>query len=467
MLKKHAILTNNRYICGTTLKTNTMPNGQNKTLRSRLSPLFQDTFLSCLGSFFAFLLVRWVATPIYAFSLHLLYYIGGALIFTLLGLLLSGTIRQARMGTYRFSTNRLFLTLLIKELGITLLMLTELGGFRQPAHIVLAVISDTLFSAMLIFIIRTTLIRVREEAMEMKELSFRPNTLVFGADENAALFAESAKQSGRYNILGLLSRRPEMDKKVVRGFLVYYIADDAAMEALQWRLGGIDCILFPKGDGSDSGADGGGGGGGSIPTGSKISAFERFAKRSFDIVLSGILLIVFMPLILFCALAVFIEDGSPVIYSQERIGLGGRPFHILKFRSMRRDAEAMGVPRLYAGDDDPRLTRVGKFLRQHHLDELPQLWNVFRGDMSFIGYRPERQFYIDRIMEKNPRYRYLYQIRPGVTSYATLYNGYTDTIEKMLTRLDLDLYYLRNHSVWFDFRVLGLTFLSIISGKKF
>lgn len=443
-----------------------MPNGQFKTLKARFDPLIQDTFLSCLGSFFAFLMVRWLANPIYGFSLHFLYYIGGALIFTLLGLLISGTIRQVRMGTYRFSTDRLFLTLFIKEIGITILMLTDLGGFTLPAHIVLAIISDTLFSAMLIFIIRTSLNRMREEALEMKELSFRPNTLVFGDDDNAALFAESAKQSGRYNILGLLSRNPEMDKKIIRGFLVYYIANDAALAALQWRLGGIDCILFPKGDGDDPGGIGGGGGG-SIPKNSKLSPFERFTKRGFDIVLSGILLIVFLPLILICALAVFIEDGTPVIYSQERIGLGGHPFRILKFRSMRRDAESLGIPRLYSGDDDPRLTRVGKFLRQHHLDELPQLWNVFRGDMSFIGYRPERQFYIDRIMEKNPRYRYLYQIRPGVTSYATLYNGYTDTLEKMLTRLDLDLYYLRNHSVWFDFRVLGLTFLSIVSGKKF
>ena len=443
-----------------------MPNGQFKTLKARFDPLIQDTFLSCLGSFFAFLMVRWLANPIYGFSLHFLYYIGGALIFTLLGLLISGTIRQVRMGTYRFSTDRLFLTLFIKEIGITILMLTDLGGFTLPAHIVLAIISDTLFSAMLIFIIRTSLNRMREEALEMKELSFRPNTLVFGDDDNAALFAESAKQSGRYNILGLLSRNPEMDKKIIRGFLVYYIANDAALAALQWRLGGIDCILFPKGDGDDPGGSGGGGGG-SIPKSSKMSPFERFTKRGFDIVLSGILLIVFLPLILICALAVFIEDGTPVIYSQERIGLGGHPFRILKFRSMRRDAETLGIPRLYSGENDPRLTRVGKFLRQHHLDELPQLWNVFRGDMSFIGYRPERQFYIDRIMEKNPRYRYLYQIRPGVTSYATLYNGYTDTLEKMLTRLDLDLYYLRNHSVWFDFRVLGLTFLSIVSGKKF
>ena len=134
---------------------------------------------------------------------------------------------------------------------------------------------------------------------------------------------------------------------------------------------------------------------------------------------------------------------------------------------MRIDAEAAGKPALYSGDDDPRLTRVGKFLRQHHLDELPQLWNVFRGDMSFIGYRPERRYYIDQIMAVNPRYQYLFQFRPGVTSYATLYNGYTDTLDKMLTRLELDLYYLRNHSLWFDARVLALTFLRIVGGKKF
>ena len=231
----------------------------------------------------------------------------------------------------------------------------------------------------------------------------------------------------------------------------------------------MDGLLFPKGmtlsemqDGSentDLASE--------IPQADGMTRAGHIVKRTFDILLSGILLIIFSPLIGLCALAVKLEDGSPVIYKQERIGFGGKPFNILKFRSMRTDAEAGGKPALYSGDDDPRLTKVGKFLRQHHLDELPQLWNVFRGDMSFIGYRPERQFYINQIMERNPRYRYLYQIRPGVTSYATLYNGYTDTLEKMLTRLDLDLYYLRNHSVFFDIKVLGLTFLNIVAGKKF
>ena len=190
-------------------------------------------------------------------------------------------------------------------------------------------------------------------------------------------------------------------------------------------------------------------------------------KRGTDILLSFLLLLIFSPLIALCALFVKLEDGGPVIFAQERIGRGGKPFNIYKFRSMRVDAEVSGTPALYSGEDDPRLTRTGRFLRAHHLDELPQLWNVLKGDMSFIGYRPERKYYIDRIMACNARYRFLYQIRPGVTSYATLYNGYTDTLEKMLTRLDLDLYYLRNHSLWFDAKVLGLTFLSIVSGKKF
>ena len=103
----------------------------------------------------------------------------------------------------------------------------------------------------------------------------------------------------------------------------------------------------------------------------------------------------------------------------------------------------------------------------HHLDELPQLWNVLKGDMSFVGPRPERKFYIDQIMEHDPRYAELYQIRPGVTSYATLYNGYTDTMEKMLRRLDLDLYYLKHRSLWMDFGILFKTFVNIIFGKIF
>lgn len=199
-----------------------------------------------------------------------------------------------------------------------------------------------------------------------------------------------------------------------------------------------------------------------------MSAFARNVKRIGDCFLSGIAMIVFSPLFLLCYIAVRMEDGGPGFFKQERIGRFGRPFHIYKFRSMRLDAEKFGPQLSHSGgDDDPRLTKIGRFIRAHHLDELPQLWNVFRGDMSFIGPRPERKFYIDQILEHDIRYKYLYQIRPGVTSYATLYNGYTDTMEKMLRRLEYDLYYLGHRSWWFDFKILINTFCSIVFGKKF
>lgn len=190
-------------------------------------------------------------------------------------------------------------------------------------------------------------------------------------------------------------------------------------------------------------------------------------RRFVDSILAVLCLIIFSPLLLVCAIAIRMEDGLPVIYSQERIGLHGKPFMIYKFRSMRMNAEEDGAPLLLEKKGDNRLTHVGRFLRRHHLDELPQLWNVLKGDMAFIGPRPERKYYIDQIIEQDPRYVYLYQIRPGVTSYATLYNGYTDSMEKMIRRLDLDLYYMEHRSVWLDTKILAKTFINITFGKVF
>ena len=197
-----------------------------------------------------------------------------------------------------------------------------------------------------------------------------------------------------------------------------------------------------------------------------MNNIQAIIKRTFDILLSVVCLVVFSPLFLYCYLRIKKDDKGPAIYSQERIGLHGKPFRIFKFRSMRIDAEKHGSA-FSCGDSDNRLTKSGKFLREHHLDELPQLWNVLIGDMSFVGPRPERKFYIDQIMLHNPKYELLYQIRPGVTSYATLYNGYTDTMEKMLRRLDFDLEYLHHHSLLFDMKILWRTFISIVFGKKF
>ena len=200
----------------------------------------------------------------------------------------------------------------------------------------------------------------------------------------------------------------------------------------------------------------------------KVQTASLVLTRISEFIIALGCLLVFSPLFLICACIVFFEDGTPVFYKQERIGYKGQPFQILKFRTMKRGAESDGQPRLSGnGEDDPRLLRAGRFLRKHHLDELPQLWNVLRGDMAFVGPRPEREFYVRQIMARDSRYERLYQVRPGVTSYATLYNGYTDTMEKMLRRLELDIYYLDHQSLRLNVRILWLTFCKIVSGSVF
>lgn len=193
---------------------------------------------------------------------------------------------------------------------------------------------------------------------------------------------------------------------------------------------------------------------------------KLFAKRLTDIVVSGLGMIILSPVYLVAAIAIRIESPGGSIFSQERIGYKGKPFTLYKFRSMVRNAENNGVPALCA-EEDARLTRVGAFLRNHHLDELPQLWNVFVGDMSMVGYRPEREYFIERIKEHNPDYSRLFAMRPGVFSYATLYNGYTATMDKMLVRLKMDLEYLDNWTLWMDIKIIFLTAVAILTGKRF
>lgn len=189
-------------------------------------------------------------------------------------------------------------------------------------------------------------------------------------------------------------------------------------------------------------------------------------KRFFDVVLSALSMVVFAIPVAIIYLCIRMEDGGPAFYSQERIGYRGRPFKLYKFRSMVPQAEHDDNPHL-CEENDNRLTRVGRFLRDHHLDEFPQLWNIFIGDMSFVGPRPERKFFIDQIMEHDPRYEQLYAVRPGIFSMATLYNGYTDTLEKMLRRLEMDLDYVAHRTFWLDLKIIWLTTVSILSGKKF
>ncbi len=197
-----------------------------------------------------------------------------------------------------------------------------------------------------------------------------------------------------------------------------------------------------------------------------MNVFGRAMKRGTDILVSFLGLVILSPVFLYVYLKIRAQKDGPVLFKQERIGKGGKPFYILKFRSMRVDSEKHDKPQLAKVGDD-RLTPVGKFLREHHLDELPQLWNVFVGDMSFVGPRPERKYFIDQIMKENSDYELLYQIRPGITSMATIYNGYTDTMEKMLIRLQMDLDYLHRRSLWYDAKIVFTTVKLIVNGKKF
>ena len=191
--------------------------------------------------------------------------------------------------------------------------------------------------------------------------------------------------------------------------------------------------------------------------------YELCIKRAFDVTASAIGMILLSPLMALIALQVKISSPGAVIYSQERIGLYGRPFKIYKFRTMRNNAEE-GQPQLTA-DHDPRITKIGHWLRKYRLDELPQLWNIFKGEMSVVGFRPERPYFINRIMKEAPYYCLLYKVRPGLTSWSTIFVGYTDTMEKMIERLNYDIVYIENMSVLLDLKILFFTIGVIIKGK--
>lgn len=195
-----------------------------------------------------------------------------------------------------------------------------------------------------------------------------------------------------------------------------------------------------------------------------MNATQRAIKRAFDFISAFLGLIILSPLFLIIYIMLKRQKYGPAIFSQERIGYRGKPFTIYKFRTL---SKAEDKPQLVAKCDDSNSTKTERFLREHHLDELPQLWNVLIGDMSLVGPRPERKYYIDQIMEIDNSYVLIYEMRPGLTSEATLYNGYTDSMEKMLKRLQMDIHYLENRSLALDFSIIMRTAASIISGKKF
>lgn len=197
----------------------------------------------------------------------------------------------------------------------------------------------------------------------------------------------------------------------------------------------------------------------------KPALLHRISKRVFDLFFSFVGIILISPVFIAVLILQWITTPGTPFFRQERIGKGGKPFYIIKFRTMELDAEVNG-PQLVNIENSNRFTRCGQFLRKHHLDELPQLWNVLIGEMSFVGYRPERAFYIKQIMERDQRYAWLYITRPGITSEAAIYNGYTDTIDKMLRRLEMDLDYQKRLSLWTDVKIILATAAVFFTGRQ-
>jgi lipopolysaccharide/colanic/teichoic acid biosynthesis glycosyltransferase len=194
-----------------------------------------------------------------------------------------------------------------------------------------------------------------------------------------------------------------------------------------------------------------------------LPAWQSIIKTFCDYLFSVIILLILSPFILLISIYIRLSGRGPVIYWQDRIGKDGKPFVIYKFRSMVYEAES-GRP-LLSGNSEERITRTGRFLRKYRIDEIPNFFNVLKGEMSIVGPRPERKFFIDKIIVRAPEYIELQTVKPGITSWGQVKYGYASNVDEMTERLEYDLYYLKHRSIWFDLKILIMTIGTVLKGK--
>ena len=197
---------------------------------------------------------------------------------------------------------------------------------------------------------------------------------------------------------------------------------------------------------------------------SSMSDSGKNLKRAIDVMVSLAALIVLSPLYAIVSIIIKATSPGPIFYLQERVGLHNKPFNIIKFRSMVENAESSGKPQL-TSDNDPRITPFGRFMRKYRIDELPQFWNVLKGEMSIVGPRPERQYYVDQIIKRVPAYALLHQVRPGITSMGMVKYGYAQNVDEMVERVAYDLMYLNNMSLLNDIKILIYTVKIVFTGR--
>ncbi len=322
---------------------------------------------------------------------------------------------------------------------------------------------------------------------------FRRRTVIYGAGERSASILDLRRRADRrgFRIVGTLAAPGDSiigdqkilktDGKSITDFAVENPADEIVVamderrgnlpirELLDARLRGIDVIdllEFLERETGKIRVDLVNPGWLIFSSGFRTSPFRRFNKRLFDIVLSATLLLLCWPIMLLIALAIKIEDGvrAPVLYSQCRVGRSDEPFSVLKYRSMTVDAEPDGKA-IWATKDDGRVTRVGRFLRHFRLDELPQVLNVLRGQMSLVGPRPERPEFVDGLRARIPYYSERHAVKPGITGWAQLHYAYGSSAEDAIEKLQYDLYYAKNQSLMLDIMIILQTVEVVLWGK--